>query len=142
MTLDYFERTYPTNLQSNILYPLLGGVTKCEITTKDYEQAIEKFENDCNSYMINLFSKIDIQATTKTVPYSLPYKKEIIVKQNGESYLNGPYELSRVARNILKELLISDINKIRFYLYVEVRTDIEIPFMLGEVVYHFRYYEH
>jgi hypothetical protein len=139
--MQSFHRNYPSKLDSPILYPLLGP-KKEESTIQDYQKAIQKFESNCNKSIIETLGRLGIQATTKTDPYSLPYQKEIIVPMMGESYLNGPYEFYSVARKIVKELLNSQVYKIRFYFYVEIKTEATFPKMYGEVVYHFRYYEH
>lgn len=132
-------RKYPTKLDAMILSHLLGF--KSTKTNELYKEKIEKFERSCENSLIETLGRLNIQATVKTDPYSLPYKNEVIVKLQGESYLNGPYELFRVTRQIVKELLDKNVYQLRFYLYIEVETNSKNLFDMGRVVYHFRYFE-
>ena len=78
----------------------------------------------------------------KTDPYSLPYTHEIAISLRGESYLNGAYEIFRVARPFIKELLNKGADKIRFYAFINVLTP-DKPSLLntfGRVDYRIRYY--
>ena len=53
--------------------------------------------------------------------------------------MNGPYEVFRVTRKVLKQLLADDVCKIRFYVYVDIDVTARI---MGKIDYYFRYYEH
>ena len=107
-----------------------------------YVEKIEAFERKCEESLIKTLGRIDIVASVKTVPYSLPYNNEIVVELRGESYLNGAYEFHRVARKIVKELLEKDLYKVRFYMYIDVvipeKRTLLNPY--GSVKYHFRYH--
>jgi len=125
----------PAALNLSILYPLTGKRNPNEET---YLQKIQDFERECELSLIETLSRLSIQATVKTDPYSLPYQEEIIVPLYGESYLNGPYEFHRVVKQIVKHLLTADVSKIRFYFFINV-----LPcYMMGKVEYRFRYFTH
>ena len=124
-----------------ILIPLIGH-EKENLTEEKYLVAIEKFERKCEKGLIETFSRVDVKASVKTDPYSLPFKDEVTVNLYGESYLNGPYEFFRVAREILTHVLNKNLYQIRFYMFINVIKDpserkLGIP---GRVEYKFRYY--
>ena len=125
-----------------ILYPILGPRDRENTTEEVYVEKIEAFERKCEESLIKTLSRINIVASVKTVPYSLPYNNEIVVELRGESYLNGAYEFHRVARKIVKELLEKDLYKVRFYMYIDVvipeKRTLLNPY--GSVMYHFRYH--
>jgi len=147
------ERIIP-DLNHFLLSPLTKAyiendkVIKEEMTKDLYIKNIEEFERKCEKSLIETFSKLDIHAIVKTNPYSLPYNNEIVFILRGESYLNGPYEFFRVARTIVKEILIKNIYKLRFYLFINVITNISeqdkgfvrLVNSFGKVEYRFRYY--
>ncbi len=134
------NRKIPENLNKSILRPLLGY--KEDNTEKKYILKIENFERECENYLIDVLSKLDINASIKTDPYSLPYNKEIITILHGESYLNGPYEFKRVAKKIIKEILSTNLIKIRFYIYIEIESGgNSLVDAFGKIIYHFRYHE-
>jgi len=121
-----------------ILGPLikdLHNLDEEEFQSK-YVEAMENFERNCEKSLIETFAKLDIKASVKTDPYSLPFNNEVVVELKGESYMNGPYEFYRVAREIVKEVLNKDIYKIRFYLFINA---VEYGF-LGKIQYKFRYH--
>ena len=148
------ERKIPTRLDASILSPLIGWdfkdvkdggamPTKTVRTPEIYVERIEEFEIKAEKSLIKTLAAVGIGAMVKTDRYSLPYTKEIKVTLNGESYLNGPYELIMVTRKVVKQLLEENQYKIRFYLYVEVDSEGgRGPFKMGCVNYHFRYYTH
>jgi hypothetical protein len=147
------DRKIPTNLKASILSPLIGWefkknedgeVTPIKIdrTPELYVEKIQEFEIIAEQKLIKVLSSVGIDSMVKTDRYSLPYKDEIKISQNGESYLNGPYNLDRVTRKIVKQLLNENQYKIRFYMYVEVDTNAGSFLKLGKVNYHFRYYSH
>jgi hypothetical protein len=126
-----------TNLNLSILFPLFGH-TKKSNTQEKYIKKIEEFERKCEKSLIETLGKLNIDGSVKTDPYSLPHTDEVIVTLKGESYLNGPYEFHRVARQIVKELLEKNVYKIRFYMFINV-----LPMgLMGKVEYRFRYYIH
>ena len=124
------------NLNKGLVFPILGNGPKLE---KTFISKLEKFERNCEKSFIETLSRLSIQASVKTDPYSLPYKKEVKYVLPGESYLNGAYEFHRVARVFVKELLNENVYKMRFYIFVEIDTDWGF---MGKVTYHLRYYEH
>jgi hypothetical protein len=132
--------TIPNNLSKSILHPLLGR-DKDGHTAENYETKIYEFERKVESSLAETFAKLDIHATVKSDPYSLPYQKEITTVRYGESYINGPYEVYHFTRNVVKQLLNENIFKIRFYVWVDVDTEKGLLFG-GTLTYHFRYYEH
>lgn len=131
------ERLIPKNSNATILRGLIGFDNK-SLTPDFIDVKIKELENKCEKSIIKTFSKLNIQSSTKTDRYSLPYKDEVIVTLNGESYLNGPYEFHRVTREIVKDVLNRNAYKIRFYIFIEID---EKP-LFGRVIYHFRYYIH
>jgi len=102
-----------------------------------FEEAVKRFERKCEKSLIETFQRVNIVATVKSDPYSLPFQKEIVTILQGESYMNGAFEFYRVARKVVKQLLNEDVRKIRFYLYV-----VFIPGNMGfgKVEYRFRYF--
>jgi len=135
------ERKIPSNLSAQILHPLIGW-DKENHTEERYIEKIQDFERKVEKSLIETFKRIDIHGIVKTDPYSLPYKNEIKATLRGESYLNGPYEIFRVVRPVIKQLLNENQHKIRFYVYIDVDTDGRHPLSMGEINYYFRYYEH
>lgn len=139
-------RTLP-NLDKSICTPLFG-LRSNERNVDLYIEKIEKFERGAEKSLIELLSKMDIRAMVKTDPYSLPYKDEIKVVLNGESYMNGPYELKRVFKRIVKELLNKEIHSLRFYFWINIVTEIpddikgmsRLSHSFGRIEYCFRYY--
>lgn len=135
------------NLNKPICGPLLGSDRK-NVTVDQYIEKMGSFERRTEKYLIELLSKIDIKAMVKTDPYSLPYKEEIKVVLKGESYMNGPYEIKRVFKKIVKELLNKEIHSLRFYFWINIITEIpedlksleRISHSFGRIEYCFRYY--
>jgi len=134
------ERKIPNNLEHNIVWPLLGNSTKSE---ENYLKKIEAFEIRIEKSLIETLSKVNVKSSVKADRFSLPFQKEIKISLKGESYMNGPYEIFRVARPIVKEILDKDIFKLRFYMFVEIlEKETESLLDLGSVNYYFRYYIH
>jgi len=148
------EKIIPENLDKAIFMPLFGldvdiedekivHKKKKERTPETYIKELEKFEKKCEKSLIETLSRIGIDARVKTDRYSLPHQKEVVKILQGESYVNGPYEFHRVARDIVKELLIQDVSKIRFYILINIKTDGKgFAGMFGQIEYKFRYYIH
>jgi hypothetical protein len=101
-----------------------------------YIEAIIKFEEKVEKSLIETMNRLNIQGYTKSDRYSLPYNNEIKIELYGESYLNGCYEVFRVARKIMKEILEKDLYKVRFYMFINVRD----KGIMGSVEYCFRYH--
>lgn len=136
-----FIRNIPEDLNASILYPITGGLKKDPLTPELYVEKIQAFERKVEESLIGTFNRLNIYASVKSDPYSLPYKEEIVITLRGESYLNGAYEIFRVAPIIVKKLLNDDINQLRFYVYVEIDTSRNgLINTFGKVNYHFRYY--
>jgi hypothetical protein len=113
-------------------------IHKCFCTPSNYLQKIEDFEKKCEASLIDTLSRVNIKGMVKSDRYSLPYKKEIKITLNGESYMNGPFEVYRVARAIVKQLLDENVYACRFYMYINL-LDGHMGF--GKVEYCFRYFE-
>jgi hypothetical protein len=128
------ERKLPSK-KLMILMPLLGP----DVNMDSYEEKISQFERKVEKSLMDTMSRLNIKGMVKTDPYSLPYKDEVVVYLEGESYLNGCWEVFRFARLVIKDLLIKDVTKLRFYVYVEVEEG-NHPFSMGRVKYCFRYY--
>lgn len=136
-------RKIPENLDKGILFPLLGPDKK-NYTPQEYISKLIKFEEKCEKSLIETLSRLSIHAMVKTERYSLPYQHEVSHSLFGESYLNGPYEFHRVARVFAKELLNSDVYKIRFYIKIDVITEgsFQEIGLMGKIQYNLRYYIH
>lgn len=138
--MKILERTIP-DLKGSILIPLIGHNSEDKTEAK-YLDRISAFERTCEKSLIELLEKIDVMASVKSDPYSLPYTGEVVEYLNGESYLNGAYEFSRVARPILKEVLNKNIYKFRFYMFINVIFPTKVFPGIGRIEYKFRYYPH
>lgn len=112
----------------------------------DLNNFFERLENKWETDLIKTFEEFGITATVKTDKYSLPYQDEVVVKLHRESYINGMYERSRVFRPIMKEMLLKDARKIRFYLHIETYDNKTVGFFQSIIgtgfKYSFRYYLH
>jgi len=139
------ERVIP-DLDKSICMPILGY--KGAKTPENYLNKIEAFERKVEQKFTSLLRQVDIHASVKTDPYSLPYKEEIIYTLHGESYMNGPYEYSRVFKHMLKEILNKGLEKFRFYFFINIITEISddvkgysrLSASFGKIEYRFRYY--
>ena len=107
-------------------------------TPEKYEETMINLEKKIEKDMIEVLSKIGINASVKTDRYSLPFQGQIKTTQQGESYLNGAFESYKLYREVLKEIVNQDLYKIRFYIFAEVEDS---PYM-GKVNYYFNYYIH
>jgi uncharacterized Fe-S center protein len=106
----------------------------------DLNNFFERLENKQEKKLIELFNEIGILASVKTDKYSLPYQGEVVVKLHRESDINNMYLRSRIFRQMIKEMLDKNANKIRFYLHYETFYDGSF-FGMG-FKYSFRYYIH
>lgn len=130
-------RLIPSDLNDIILSRLIGSSP----TEENYIVAIDKFELYCEKYLIELFEKLGIKSLVKSSKKSLPYNNELFVVLQGETDMNAPYEFFRVANKILKEILIKDIKKIRFYIQIDVFSrDKNYIADWGKIEYRFRYH--
>jgi len=112
-----------------------------DLTEEEYVSFLENFERKVEKSLIETFKRVNIRASVKSDPYSLPYTDEVVVTLHGESYMNGVLEVYRVAGPIFKELLNKNIHELRFYMFINAEKNINNPFDLGRLVYKFRYYE-
>ncbi len=109
-----------------------------ERTPEKYEESMINLEKKIEKDMIEVFSKMGINASVKTDRYSLPYQDQIKTTQHGESYLNGAFESFQLYRKVLYKMVELNVYKVRFYIFAEV----EDSFPMGKVNYYFNYYIH
>lgn len=110
-------------------------------TKENYNDAIDKFELYCEKSLLEIFQKLGIKSIVKSARKSLPYNNELTVVLEGETDMNAPYEFFRVANKILKEILVKDIKKLRFYIQIDVYTrNKNYVADWGKIEYRFRYY--
>jgi len=107
-------------------------------TPEKYEESMINLEKKIEKDMIEVFSKMGINASVKTDRYSLPYQDQIKTTQHGESYLNGAFESIKLYRAVLHKMTDLNVYKVRFYIFAEV----EDSFPMGKVNYYFNYYIH
>jgi hypothetical protein len=140
------DRSIPPNLNKSILISVLlpEVIRTKKYNSNTYISAITKFEIECEKRLKDLFSRIGIQSSTKSDRFSLPYKHEVIGEIEGNSYLNYAFDINKIARVFVKDLIEKNANKIRFYLLAEVVTENETigKRYKGKVVYKFRYMIH
>jgi hypothetical protein len=140
------ERYIPKDFKKAFLIPQLNNFIRKgkKIDLDDYLKCITEFEIKCEHSLITLFDSLNIQSSVKTERYSLPYKEEIISTIEGGSNLDYAFTLSNITRDIVKELLDKEINKLRFYLTVDaiIENDTDDRHFFGRVVYKFRYVKH
>ena len=123
------------------------------------EDYIQSEERAAKKELGFLFYQLQIRASVKLQPYSLPYQKEIIKKMYIESYVNAAMEYQHSFKPIVKQLIDDDVTKIRFYFYIEsanlkpLKTNLKITmvndkikvnglpdnFELPHLIYRFRY---
>jgi len=140
------ERYIPPRFNRAILYTILlpEVIRTNKYDTETYVAAVTKFEIECEGKLKDLFEKIGIQASKKRDRFSLPYTHEVIGEIEGQSFINYAFNLDNIARVFVKDLLDKNINKIRFYLFVDVKTEDETMSKRynGKVLYKFRYMVH
>ena len=107
-------------------------------TPEKYEESMINLEKKIEKDMIEVFSKMGINASVKTDRYSLPYQDQIKTTQHGESYLNGAFESIKLYREVLHKMVDLNVYKVRFYIFAEVVDS----FPMGKVNYYFNYYIH
>jgi len=137
--IEVKKRAVPS-INNSLLFFLGGksGKINEETYVADYEAAMVKRELSIEKWLLDTFSYLGINATVKSDRYSLPFQKQIVVTQYGESYLNGAFETFSLFKKVLKEVLNEDCYKIRFYVFAEI----EDQFPMGRVNYYFNYYVH
>jgi hypothetical protein len=130
-------RQIPSDLHDIILSRLVGSSP----TEENYNATIDKFELHCEKYLLEIFEKLGIKSLVKSSRKSLPYNNELTVVLEGEADMNAPYEFFRVANKILKEILVKDIKKLRFYIQIDVYSRNKNYIAdLGKIEYRFRYH--
>jgi len=126
-------------MKNQLLFFMDGKNRRTEDRTPEkYEEYMVNLEKDIEKDMIEVLTKMGINATVKTDRYSLPFQRQIKTTQYGESYLNGAFESIKLYRSVLSEMVELNIYKIRFYIFAEV----EDHFPMGKVNYYFNYYMH
>jgi hypothetical protein len=123
------------DLSCPTLTPLLGKDRKI-YSQELYVKKIEELERNYEQKLLELFKMFNISASVKSIPNSLPYKNQLLFTLVGDSYLNAPYNFSKVQRRIMKEILDKDIYQLRFYLNINVITE----GVYGFIEYRFRYF--
>ena len=103
-----------------------------------YVNSMINLEMKIEKDMIEVFTKLGIQATVKSDRYSLPFQGQVKTTQFGESYLNGAFESYKLYRAVMGKMLELRVSKIRFYIYAEI----EDSYPMGNVNYYFNYYVH
>ena len=83
----------------------------------------------CEKEIGILMKSIGIDATIKTDRTSLPYNHEMKFKVY---WKYSPFQDRSILRSIIKELLINDILKLRYYVLIEKVDE--------GCIYHFRYH--
>lgn len=132
------KRNIP-DMKNQLLFFMDGKNRRTEDRTPEkYEEYMVNLEKDIEKDMIEVLTKMGINATVKTDRYSLPFQRQIKTTQYGESYLNGAFESIKLYRSVLSEMVELNIYKIRFYIFAEV----EDHFPMGKVNYYFNYYMH
>jgi len=119
----------------NFKTPILSALMGESKTREKYLTQIKKFERESEGILLDVFRNLDISATVKRNPYSLPFKDEITYTLEGSSYLNSAFLFRRVARDIVRDVLNLEEDHIRFYLFINVVGDSDF----GRVEYTFRY---
>lgn len=133
--MTILDRTIP-NLSKVILAPLIGR----DYTTEKYITRLQQFENECEKRLIRIFDQLDIQSLVKTDRYSLPYNHEIKQWIGPGSYINSGYDFKQFVRPIVKQILNEGHSNIRFYMFINIATDIKFPLSPnGRIFYDFRY---
>ena len=112
-----------------------------ERTNGKYIENLEKYETNCENNLMKLLSSINIDASVKTIPESLPYTHEITKTFKCFSYINDAFNIKQVYQDIVRELLNENVYKIRFYFYIDFET-IKKMGCFGDVIYKFRYFKH
>jgi hypothetical protein len=123
------------DLSCPTLRPLLGK-DRTVYSQELYVKNIEELERNYEQKLLELFKMFNISTSVKSIPSSLPYKNELLFTLIGGSFLNAPYNFSKVQRRIMKEILDKDIYQLRFYLNINIITD----GVYGFLEYRFRYY--
>lgn len=127
------ERKLPSD--NNMCLRFLLG--KKDRTLESYCAACSEFEGRIEESLKNTLGRLNITATVKADRFSLPYNNEVVITLQGESYMNAPFEIHRVARKVAQALLAKSVFNLRFYVFVEI---VDGAMGFGRVNYHFRYH--
>lgn len=130
LTTKTTERKIP-----NLKIPIANVLLEDTFTEEKYISSLQKFEMECEKYLLDLFKKLNLSATVKRDRYSLPYQKEISFSLDGSSYLNSAFHFPAVAKGITHHVLDLNSDHIRFYLFINLLENLD----LGLVEYSFRY---
>lgn len=82
----------------------------------DLDKYFTLYERTLERNLIGILNQVNIQASVKSEPYSLPFYKEILIPVSfiGFKKLNQ----AELYRSILKQLLNENVKKMRFYFYI------------------------
>jgi hypothetical protein len=119
----------------NLKIPIANVLLEDTFTKDKYLSSLEKFERECENYLLDLFKKLNLSSTVKRDRYSLPFQNEITFTLEGSSYLNSAFHFPAVAKGITKHVLNLDSDHIRFYLFINLGENGD----LGSMDYSFRY---
>ncbi len=131
---------------------------------RNLEEEIQALERKVETELKIILNQLDMQASVKSEPYSLPYQKEICRKTGFASIKTniGSFDYTHVFRPIVKQLLNEDVKKMRFYFYIQGsdwdnlkctkticfdspklfgsrKLEFKIPEELPHIIYKFRY---
>ena len=116
------------------------------LTENKPDEALEKFEEHAENEIVSTLRNVGIQTTVKQDKFSLPYTHEMVFRIPLESCLSAVYEYQRPLRQFVKELLSTNTEKIRFYLWVDFfegpPPKNQIHHTNAGLEYHFRYFIH
>ena len=107
------------------------------MTLLEYEDMMVELELRTEKKIITMLDMIGTQASVKSNRYSLPYTKQIKRSNQITSYVNEALYTQTLLRDITKAILDENIQKIRFFVFVEIEGG-----MFGRVNYYFNYYIH
>ncbi|KHJ37787.1 hypothetical protein PBAC_19470 [Pedobacter glucosidilyticus] len=136
------DRNIPKHLDIILGKSFLGVHSDEKLTPELYLKNVMDYEIKFEKELINILERLRIWASVKTERYSLPYQEEIkvvkIVDKHPLFRLNDPYR--EVLKAILKDILIKEIQKFRFYFLVDFENNEQNSQIT--IIYRMRYYVH
>jgi len=130
---------YVPNINASLLFFIKKKDEKTYV--EEYVKCMKNTEISIEKRLIDIFKKLGISATVKTDRYSLPFNNQIKVTQYSESYLNAAFNTDKLFRNVLREILNKDLEKIRFFVFLEiVDSSYNNPFSDSAVNFYFNYH--
>ena len=109
---------YVPNINASLLFFIKNKDEKTYV--EQYVKFMKNTEISIEKRLIDIFKNLGISAIVKTDRYSLPFNKQIKITQYSESYLNAAFNTDKLFREILKNILSEDLEKIRFFVFLEV----------------------